>query len=346
MAPALVHEDVGMVVALIRDIFKEDVEELIVDDNEDYTHLIEYSKVFAPELEKRIRLYSGDLFVYTPKPSSVEFCRFTGQLIRDHFEPDDPELAQQHMPVEQYVDILQSLKPTFIHHDESKKYVARLLEDLGFDAGKTYFDVPRLRSSTSDGYLTTGIAYAWHPHRDTWYSAPSTQINVWLPVFDVRADNTVAFHPAHFAKNVENDSERYNYYEWNQKYRAAAASQISKDARPLPRPLETIETDSEIRIVCPVGGVILFSGAHLHSSVPNSSGRTRFSIDFRVVNVDDIQSGQGAPMQDVQCTGSNIRDFISAADMSKVPESVVRLFDDGTEDRGVLEYEAPRSDSG
>ena len=238
--------------------------------------------------ERRARLYKGDLFVYSPQPSSVDFCRFAREMIREHFESNDPEMVQHEMPVEQYVEILKSLKPTFIHHDESKKFVARLLEDLGFSTEKTYFDVPRLRSSTSDGYLTTGIAYAWHPHRDTWYSAPSTQINVWLPIFDISSDNTVAFHPAYFTKNVENDSEKYNYYEWNQKYRAAAASQVSKEARPLPSPVGAVETDSEIRVVCPVGGVILFSGAHLHSSVPNSSGRTRFSIDFRIVDIDDI----------------------------------------------------------
>jgi ribonuclease G len=63
-APALVHEDVGLVVGLIRDIFKEDVEELIVDDEQDYERLAEYARIFAPELEKRIRLYSGDLPIF------------------------------------------------------------------------------------------------------------------------------------------------------------------------------------------------------------------------------------------------------------------------------------------
>jgi ribonuclease G len=63
-APALVHEDVGLVVGLIRDIFKEDVEELIVDDEEDYQRLVDYARIFAPELEKRIRLYSGDLPIF------------------------------------------------------------------------------------------------------------------------------------------------------------------------------------------------------------------------------------------------------------------------------------------
>jgi hypothetical protein len=293
--------------------------------------------------ERRAQLYEGDLFVYSPRQSSSEFCRFAREMIEDHFKSDDPEHIQHEMPVDQYVDVLKALKPKFINHVKSKKHVAKVLEEFGFDSEKTYFDVPRLRSSTSDGYLTTGIAYAWHPHRDTWYSAPSTQINVWLPVFDLCADKTVAFHPAHFRKQVRNDSEKYNYYEWNQKYRAAAASQIGKESRPLPRPQESIETDSEIRLVCPVGGVIMFSGAHLHSSVPNTSGLTRFSIDFRIVDVGDIQAGLGAPMQDVQCTGSNIRDFMRAADLSKLPESVVRLFDDGTEDRGVLEYDADRS---
>jgi ribonuclease G len=64
VAPALVHEDVGLVVGLVRDIFKEDVEELIIDDRDDQRKLLEYARTFAPELEKRIRLYSGDLPIF------------------------------------------------------------------------------------------------------------------------------------------------------------------------------------------------------------------------------------------------------------------------------------------
>ncbi len=55
--PMLVHEDVGMVVGLIRDIFKEDVDELVIDDRDDYDRLMKYVKIFAPDLKKRIRLY-------------------------------------------------------------------------------------------------------------------------------------------------------------------------------------------------------------------------------------------------------------------------------------------------
>ncbi len=63
-APSLVHEDVGMVVALIRDIFKEDTARLVIDDEDDYQRLSSYVKMFAPELKGRIELFKGDLPIF------------------------------------------------------------------------------------------------------------------------------------------------------------------------------------------------------------------------------------------------------------------------------------------
>ena len=83
------------------------------------------------------------------------------------------------MEVGRYADLLGKLKPAFIHHPELKASpLQNVLEEFGCDLEKTYFDVPRMRTATSDGYLTTGIALAWQLHRDTWYSAPACQINL------------------------------------------------------------------------------------------------------------------------------------------------------------------------
>jgi hypothetical protein len=289
--------------------------------------------------KRRQDLYDGALYVYSPTQATREFASFARGMIAEAFGDDDPQTVQDRMAVEDYAEVLTTLKPNFIHHPESKRYVQRILSDLGCDEELVHFDVPRLRSSTSGGYLTTGIAYAWHPHRDTWYSAPKTQINIWLPVFDLDSENTVAFHPPYFRREVPNDSKGYNYYEWNTKYRAAAAEQVSSETRPLPRPTEEVELDSKIEFVVPVGGMVLFSAAHLHSSVPNTSGKTRFSIDFRIVHTGDIRAGKGAPTQDVHCTGSNIRDFMRAKDLAPVSQDIVELFRDGTEDSGDLTYE-------
>src|SRR4051812_9150455 len=132
---------------------------------------------------RREGLYRGNIYVYSPRPSSLAYVEFAKQLIADAFHPLDPEKAQYDLPIERFAAIAGELKPKFIHHPESKRHVVAILADLGCDLEQVYFDVPRLRSSTSDQYLTTGIAYAWHPHRDTWYSAPPCQVNFWIPVF-------------------------------------------------------------------------------------------------------------------------------------------------------------------
>ena len=78
-------------------------------------------------------------------------------MTEDAFGNFDPRIAQDDMDVESYADLLGKLKPAFIHHPESKRHLTAILEDLGCDLEKTYFDVPRMRSSTSSDYLTTGI---------------------------------------------------------------------------------------------------------------------------------------------------------------------------------------------
>ena len=83
---------------------------------------------------------------------------------------------------------------------------------------------------------------------------------------------------------------------------------------------------------------MLFSAAQMHSSVPNTSGVTRFSIDFRTVHLDDAAAKRGAPNIDAACTGTVMRDYLRCRDFSKIPENVIRLYDDGTETDGELVY--------
>jgi hypothetical protein len=288
---------------------------------------------------RRERLFCGQLFVYSPRKPVLDFIQFARQMIEDAFAPRNPLTAQYHMPVGEYAEILGKLKPEFIHHPESKKHLQSILAEFDCDPEKTYFDVPKLRSSTSDEYLTAGIAYAWHPHRDTWYSAPRCQVNWWMPVYELESENAMAFHPRYWNRGVRNNSEGYNYYEWNKLHRGATVTQyLKEDPRPLPRAVEPIELNPQTRLICPVGGIILFSGAQMHSSVPNTSGKTRFSIDFRVVNLDDVQAKRGAPRMDEACSGTTMRDYLRATDLAKIPDPIVALYDDGTAVRGDLVY--------
>lgn len=286
-----------------------------------------YASSTVTDDERRTRLYVGDLFLQATSPAVSAFVEFAREMIEEAFSPLDPELAQFEMSVEDYAALLGKLKPAFIHHPESKEHLTRILIEAGCDPEQTYFDVPRLRTSTSDGYLTTGIAYAFHPHRDTWYSAPMMQVNWWLPVYDVSVDNVVAFHTQYFDSKVANGSAGYNYYVWNRDSRAAAASQIGVDTRKQPKPEEPIELDPQVRPVPQVGGMLVFSGAQLHSSVPNTSGRTRISIDFRTVHRADVEAHRGAANVDSDCTGTTLRDYVRVADFERLPETLVAEYD-------------------
>jgi hypothetical protein len=290
--------------------------------------------------ERRRRLFEGQLFVYSPRPSSLAFVEFARKMVEEAFAPLDPRMAQYHMPVDEYAQLLGKLKPSFIHHPDSKRHIQRMLSELGCDLESTYFDVPKLRSSTSDEYLTSGIAYAWHPHRDTWYSAPPCQINWWFPLYEITSDNAMAFHPRYFKEGIANTSAGYNYYLWNQQFRGAQVANITKsDPRPLPKPSQPVEMEPQIRLVVPPGSIIMFSAAQLHSSVPNTSGVTRFSIDFRLVNSDDARARRGAPNVDSQCTGTTMRDYLRGTDLSHVPDEIVQMYDDETAQQGDLLYQ-------
>lgn len=276
--------------------------------------------------QRRAALYDGQLFVYSASPGAEALCALAREMLEEAFHPHDPTEAQFHHAVEEYAAILGKLKPAFIHHPRAKEAIRAMLLERGCDLEKTYFDVPRLRTSTAQGYLTTGIAFAFHPHRDTWYSAPASQINWWLGVYPFATNNGMAFHPAFWSKPVKNSSEGYNYQQWVAHSRFVAAQQIGKDTREQPKATEEIDLDPQVRLVTAPGAVTLFSAAQLHSSVPNTSDRTRISIDFRTVHVDDVRERRGAPNIDSRCTGTTMGDYLRGSDLAHLPEELIAAY--------------------
>ena len=114
------------------------------------------------DYERRTRIYDGQVLLYSASPESIALIEHARNLIVELFGARDPQTAQYDMPVEEYVTLLAELKPRFIHHPDSKMYIQALLASFGCDTDATYFDLPRMRTSTSDAYLTSGIAYAFH----------------------------------------------------------------------------------------------------------------------------------------------------------------------------------------
>ena len=77
----------------------------------------------------------------------------------------------------------------------------------------------------------------------------------------------------------------------------------------------------------------------MHSTVPNTAGFTRYSIDFRTVNSDDLRTRAGAPNLDTACTGTSLRDFMKGSDLSRLSEDLVAQYDSESEADGVRVYQ-------
>jgi len=281
--------------------------------------------------DRRKELYKGAVFFHAPSANTLKLCQLARELAEEAFSPLDPRKAQDAMAAERAAEILSVLKPRFIHHPQAKECIRGMLSELGCDIERTYFDVPRMRTAFPGDYLKSGIAYAFHPHRDTWYSAPFCQINWWMPVYPINSENCMAIHPRYWSQALRNSSNQYNYYNWNLQSRHSAAQHVKSDSRVQPKPEEPVDLEPQFRLICEPGAVYQFSAAQLHSTVPNTSDFTRYSIDFRTVHLDDVRARNGAPNIDSACTGTSMGDFLRGTDFSHLPPEVLALYQDGTE---------------
>ncbi|NNJ24986.1 hypothetical protein [Alienimonas chondri] len=282
-----------------------------------------YFNADHPDDRRRENLYAGAIYVDAANAATRAFCAFARTLSEEAFAPHDPRDAQHVLSVDEYNAVLKDLKPKFIHHPDSKTLIREVLAGAGCDLDRTYADVPRLRTATSHGYLTSGLAYAFKPHRDTWYSPPQCQLNWWLPVYEIEPGNAMAFHPHYWDRAIRNSSAGFNYQDWQTGGRKAAHDQGKKDTRVQSEALEELELEPALKLVPEPGGLIVFSAAHLHSTVPNETGRTRLSIDFRTVHRDDLEAGRGAPNVDSACGGTTTMDYLRAADFTHLPEELI-----------------------
>jgi hypothetical protein len=267
---------------------------------------------------RRKLVFEGQLLLYARRDATAALADHAIAMISEMLSPDDAERAQFGLPVQEFIERVGPLKSRFTNDLRTKELVREVLRSFGCDLDATYFDVPRLRVVPHGDYLSSGVSYAYKAHRDIWYSSPTAQVNWWMPVFDVTPERAMSFFPEYWDKPVPNSSRDFDSGEWCRVGRTMATSQVKEDTRKHPLPQAPVETRSELRIAGTKGDAILFSAAHLHSTAPNQSGRTRFSIDFRTIHVQDLERGRGAPNIDCEATGTTLGDFLRASDFEPI----------------------------
>jgi hypothetical protein len=266
----------------------------------------------ATNEQLRQELYHGAVFLLEPTPATQRLVEDAGVALAHELGPD-ARLAQFRLGDEEFFTRVGRLRKLFYTAPEHHDAVRRVVSACGFDLARLAFDPLRLRVVTHRGHDNPRAAPIYYAHRDTWYAHSQAEITWWLPLHDVSAEETFVFYPDWFDRPVSNNSERFDYEAWTEH---GASLRIGWQDREhgrqhlYPGHVGELRPGREVRFSARAGQLLLFAGAHFHQTCRNETGRTRFSIDFRTVDLKDHAQGRGAPNVDNRSTGSALVDYV------------------------------------
>ena len=233
----------------------------------------------------RERLFRGELLVFRRLPVMLALAGRARAMAEAAFAPAFPPFAQDGFEPEEFRARAVALRRSFLHDPEARAAFRAMIEALGLDPASTFADRLILRLQPS------GSAYAGRrsrdlpPHRDTWGSNLMAQVNLWGPVFPVEPGATMVIWPDLFIRPASNTSA-----EWDLERLRAAPGRYPL----LPEFRGNLEGERVLTVLIEPGDLLCFSGAHLHASRPNRTGRVRVSIDTRILVRADLEAGRGA----------------------------------------------------
>lgn len=80
-SPALLHSDLDVVLRVVRDLFTEDIDRLVIDSVPEFERIKKFVNKFNPKLKNRIELYQSDEPIFDAFGIEVEITRALGQKV-------------------------------------------------------------------------------------------------------------------------------------------------------------------------------------------------------------------------------------------------------------------------
>lgn len=238
------------------------------------------------------KLYQGDVFLNAPHQSDSLATRLRHAISLEFGMPWESlrQLHHQYSPrgVWPHLQRLRAL----LGNEEWSCFFSKWLSDrLGVEGQGEYgfrFTTPSLRIFLPMGHQEPATQASYSLHRDTWYGLPGCIVNLWMPLHDLQSSESFEIYSDWFDKPIENSSHLFNQNSWEKIPHLAH----------YPTALLNKNKGSTLKVEGFSDTLFLFSGQHLHQSCKNEGEFTRFSLDFRLINLNHEKSGVGAKMQD------------------------------------------------
>jgi hypothetical protein len=265
----------------------------------------------------RRALYAGAIAKLSTTGASNAIVDAALGLLEDELGPGDVRALPSALEAEDLFARVGRIRKRLFLEPRFHRLVRDVLEASGFDPAVNAFDPLRLRVVAHAAHENPRAAPVYYPHRDTWYAHPQAIVTWWIPLHDLAERETFVFYPEWFDRPVPNDSEIFDYDAWVARGWSLKIGwqdiEAGRTAR-YPRVTGELAPGDGLGFSCTRGENLVFSGAHFHRTLPQTNGRCRFSLDFRVVHLGDHERGLGAPNVDNRSRGSALRDYTMPSD--------------------------------
>ena len=146
---------------------------------------------------------------------------------------------------------------------------------MKFNINEILSDKITFRYSPKNNSKAKGLLKPAKAHRDTWASNMFHQINWWIPLQNVKENNSIYLIPKYFNKKVENTSKEWSF----EKYK------LSKNYPSTPFSNFKFKKSDTKSIDLEFGDVLIFSGNHIHGSL--LSNTKRLNLETRTISNQD-----------------------------------------------------------
>lgn len=242
-------------------------------------------------------VFAGKLLLFARSPEMRALNARVRRIARECFAMSHPPFAHREYSADEFLRRAE-IAQRRVNSEECKPLFAAALEGIGAAKTNLFWDTlglrvaPPLRDSDERRGFRSHVAV----HRDTWGAGFQAQINWWSPVWEISARRTMGFYPSYWKRPLPNTSSEWSFREFLASRKRASGGRAA--AYPsAPRALAEPDENAAPLMMKP-GELLCFSSAHLHSSIPNTSALTRFSLEIRTLHWDDLQKGRGAPNAD------------------------------------------------
>lgn len=279
-----------------------------------------YASLFAPSVltggdfyeqpikSARTRIWDGDFLLLDPVEPTESLIEDARAIVRDVFETDDLTSVHTTDSLDEIYDRTQTAREQISDPDFSLPHIRRIAEYFGLSVDNYRADVLRLRCVPPGAHTLDEAEAAYTAHRDVWYANPSVQLNCWMPLFDVSADQAFEFFPDYFHRPIENNSDEFDYEDFDFQ---------SDHGGIYPQPQEDIDESNTRSFAMQAAQLLVFSPNHLHRTIENKTDTTRFSLDFRLVDETGRDFTEIAKTPDDHSTGDASTDYHSLTELEQ-----------------------------